>query len=348
MFMLVRVDTEHLRLFRDIVWQRSISKGATLSGISQSAASQHLQDLERRLGLTLLDRSTRPFSVTYAGELYLNMCQDVLRRCEEFEADVERIRNEVTGTLRVAAIYSVGLSTMNDVENAFRNRFPGATLELSYLRPDRLYQSVLNEECELGLISYPEGSREIAVLPWLDEWMVLGLSPSHPLAGKQSVRPEDLNGVTFIDFDPDLPIRRHIDRFLREWSIRVRHSMSFDNIQMIKEALMLGRGVSILPLRMMDAEIREGKLTGVRIEAEGLVRPLGVIHLKRRPFSQVAEHFCTMLREEFSTDSEAMDRTHAPVVSSTVNATAPMSSAASGNNGGDTSTEESPAAGVLE
>ncbi len=304
----VRIDSDHVRLYRDIVLQRSISKGAAMNGVSQSAASQHLQELERRLGETLLDRSTRPFRVTDLGELYLNLCHDLLRRCEEFDTALERRRNTLTGILRVAAIYSVGLSTMTAVETAFRSRFPGTTLEVEYLRPDRVYESVLLELCELGLISYPESNREINVLPWLEEQMVLGLSPRHPLASRSQIQPLELNGVSFIGFDPDLPIRRHIDQFLAEWRIVVQRSMSFDNIQMIKEALVLGRGVSILPLRMMDAEIQEGKLVAVPIEAEGLVRPVGVIHLRRRPFSPVAEQFCTMLREEFASEYSAAPR----------------------------------------
>jgi DNA-binding transcriptional LysR family regulator len=305
----VRVDTDHIRLFRDIVLHRSISKGAALNGMSQSAASQHLQDLERRVGATLLDRSTRPFTITELGQRYLELCQDVLRRCEEFDAEAERIRNEVRGVLRIAAIYSVGLSTMGEVEAAFSERFPAASLEVSYLQPSRVYLAIMNEVADLGLISYPENSRELKVLPWLDEKMVLAVSPRHPLAAYEQIDPEQLEGVSFIAFDSDLPIRQHIDRFLAERQIHVRQSMSFDNIPMIKEALVLGRGVSILPLRMMAAEIQEGKLIGVPINAEGLVRPIGLVHLRRRPLSKVAEHFYALLREEFSEDSPTASRT---------------------------------------
>ena len=61
-----------------------------MNGISQSAASQHLQDLEEQLGVTLLDRSSRPLTVTEAGKLYLEMCRDVLRRRDEFLVALER------------------------------------------------------------------------------------------------------------------------------------------------------------------------------------------------------------------------------------------------------------------
>lgn len=302
----VRVDSDHLRLFRDVVIHKSISKGAHVNGISQSAASQHIQELERRLDTSLLDRSTRPFTITEAGQRYLKLCQDVIHRCEAFDSELAQLKDEVRGTLRVAAIYSVGLTTMSDVEEAFRTRFPAASLEVTYLRPERIYEAVETEVCDIGLLSYPEATRELEVIPWLNETMVLGAAPDHPLAQKSSISPREMNGAAFIGFDHDLPIRLHIDRFLRERKVHVQRVMTFDNIQMIKEALVLGRGVAILPLRLMDAEIQDGRLRAIRIETVDLVRPLGIIHLRKRRLSRVAEQFCEMLQQEFSENGDGV------------------------------------------
>ena len=68
------------KLFRDIVRQRSVSRGARLNKISQSAASQQIQELERRLKVQLLDRTTRPVNITPAGKLYADFCRDILRK----------------------------------------------------------------------------------------------------------------------------------------------------------------------------------------------------------------------------------------------------------------------------
>src|SRR5947208_766442 len=103
------MEPKQLRLFRDIAQLRSVSKGAAMSDVSQSAASQHLQELEKDLGTVLLDRTVRPLEVTDAGKLYLDLCRDVLRRHSEFEAALDRLKNQVEGTVRVASIYSVGL-----------------------------------------------------------------------------------------------------------------------------------------------------------------------------------------------------------------------------------------------
>ena len=297
---------EHLKLFKDIAQAKSVSRGAALNGVSQSAASQYLQDLERELGLTLLDRSTRPLTVTDAGRLYAEMCRDILRRKAEFDAELDRQKNQIEGTVRVAAIYSVGLSEMSHLEQEFSRRYPEAKLEVEYLRPEKVSAAVVADRADLGLMSYPEPTKEVTVLQWREEEMVVAASPYHPLAGKAEVFPADLKDFDFIGFDEDLPIRREIDRFLREHHVHVRVTLHFDNLQMIKEAVAHGSGVSIMPARVMAAEIAQGRLVPIPIAAANgvgakgsvLYRPLGIVHRKRKRFHRAAQAFLELLQEQ--------------------------------------------------
>jgi len=290
---------ESLKLFRDIAQTRSFSKGAALSSVSQSAASQQVQELERELGVELLDRSTRPLVVTAAGNLYSEFCRDVLRRREEFNVAIDRMKQEVEGTVRVASIYSIGLSEMVQLEQEFGRRLPDARLEVEYLRPEKVYSSVLSDAADLGLVSYPESSREITVLPWRREEMVVAASPHHPLAqASRTVDLSDLDGVDFIGFDDDLPIARDIDRFLNTQGIKVNITLHFDNIQMIKEAVAHRVGVSIMPARIMKDEIAQGRLVAIPIAAPELYRPLGIIHRKKKRFYPVAQAFLELLCEK--------------------------------------------------
>ena len=288
---------ESFKLFKDIAQTRSFSRGAALNDVSQSAASQHVQDLERTLGIILLDRSTRPLVVTAAGQLYGEFCRDVLRRKEEFEVALERLKQQVEGTIRVAAIYSVGLSEMAQLENEFARRQPKAHLEVEYLRPEKVYSAVLADEADLGLVSYPESSREITVIPWRQEQMVLAAAPDHRLARRGRVTAKDLNGADFIGFDEDLPISREVDRFLREHEIEVTQTLHFDNLQMIKEAVAHHAGVSILPARILRDEVAQGRLVAIPLAAAELFRPLGIIHRKKKRFHAAAQAFLELLRE---------------------------------------------------
>jgi LysR family transcriptional regulator, transcriptional activator of the cysJI operon len=291
------VTLENLRLFRDIAQTRSLSRAAEMNGITPSAASQQVNELERSLGVSLLDRSTRPLSLTAEGRLYSEMCRDMLRRRDEFRASLDELKSEVEGTVRVAAIYSVGLSEMSILEAEFHRRLPAAKLEVQYLRPEKVYEYVGSDRVDLGLVSYPEPTREIAVLPWRSEEMVLTAAPTHPLAGRERIYPEDLNGVDFVTFDDDLPISRELNRYLRTHGVEVNTTMHFDNIQTIKEAVILGSGVSIVPRRILQAELADGRLCAVPLSEPGLSRPVGIVHRKKKRFHRAAQAFLDLLKE---------------------------------------------------
>jgi DNA-binding transcriptional LysR family regulator len=272
-----------------------MSRGAEHCGVSQSAATQHVQEVERRLGVTLLDRSRRPLELTPAGRVYNDFCRDVLRREEEFTQILEGFKGDVDGAVRVVSIYSIGLSEMSHLQEEFAARYPNATLHVEYMRPDKIYEAVRNDAADFGLVSYPEPGRDIAVLPWREEEMYVAVPPSHPFATLSEVQPADLNGCDFIGFDEDLRIRRELDRFFRVSGVEVRQAMHFDNIQMIKEAVALGSGISILPARTMQAEIAQGRIAAVKLNAPELVRPVGIVHRKRKKFNRAAQSFLELL-----------------------------------------------------
>ncbi len=289
---------EQLKLFRDIAQARSVSKGAEINNMSQSAASQNLHELERLLDVRLFDRTHRPLVLTQAGRLYFEFCRDILRRREAFEVALDGLKGRVEGTVRVASIYSVGLSEMWRLEEEFARRWPDAELRVEYLRPEKVYEAILTDQADLGFVSYPESSKEITAIPWRDEQMVLVAAYGNALATRERIDLDDLRGIDFVGFDEDLPISRELKKFFRDREIEVNPVMHFDNIEMIKEAVALGSGVSILPERVLDAEIAQKRLVAIPIDAPGLFRPLGILHLRRKRFNRATESFLELLRAQ--------------------------------------------------
>jgi DNA-binding transcriptional LysR family regulator len=244
----------------------------------------------------MFDRSKRPLELTDAGKLYAEYCRDVLRREAELNVSLEKLKGDVQGTVRVASIYSVGLSEMSRLQEEYAVLHPNATLHVEYMRPEKVYDAVRDEDADLGVVSYPKSNREIAAIAWRSELMQVAAAPLHELASRAEVYPGDLNGQDFIGFDEDLSIRRELDRFLRSQGVSVNLVMHFDNIQMIKEAVALGTGISILPARTMQAEIEQGRLVAVPLDAPGLVRPVGVIHRRRANLNRAAQAFLELLQ----------------------------------------------------
>jgi LysR family transcriptional regulator, transcriptional activator of the cysJI operon len=291
------VNFPDVKLFRDIGQTRSISQAARQNGISQSAVSQHLHALEKRLGLTLVDRSSRPLELTEAGSVYLEFCRDILRREQRLRVEIERLKGSAEGEIRVASIYSVGLSEMTHLQSEFLRRCPQARLQVDYMRPDRVYEAVRSRRADLGLVSYPESSKDLVAIPWRREEMVVAAAPFHSISQRLTIRPADLHGVDYIGFDSELTIRRELDRFFNKEGVSVRMVMQFDNIQTVKEALVIGSGVAVLPKRILSPEMEQGRLVAIPMEAPGLVRPLGIIHRKSKHFGMAAQAFLELLQE---------------------------------------------------
>ena len=295
------VNLSQFRVFRDIAQSNSISRAAELNQISQSAASQCLKGLEKHLGVDLIDRRTRPLRLTPAGRVYYEAARDIVRRFEEMEVQLQMLKQELAGVVRVASIYSIGLYEMARLKEQFEQLHPQAHIHLDYMRPDKIYEAVEHEQVDFGLVSYPTPGRDLDAIEWRRERMVLVCHPRHPLASRTLVAPEDLARKDFVSFDQGLSIRRALDRFFREHNVQREVALEFDNIQMIKEALSFNQGVSILPERTVRQEVAEGRLTAIPIAAEGLVRPVGILFRRRKQFSRATQQFLRFLQERAET-----------------------------------------------
>ena len=276
------------KLFRDIAQCRSFLQAAKLNGISQPAVTQSIKELEKRLGVTLINRSTRPIALTAAGELYDALCGDVLVRDADFQAGLEDLQTGGLATVRVASIYSIGLSEAPRLREEFNRAMPGARLVIDFLHPAEVYAAVLSGQVDFGFVSYPEERRGIRIVGWRKEQMTVALYPGHPLAGHRRIVARDLNGQSFLAFDHDVPIRQALDRFFEDNDVHLSIAAHFDNIQSIKEAVAMGQGISILPARTMEAEVKQGRLASVPLDVPGLVRPTAVIHRTDRKLSRAA------------------------------------------------------------
>jgi DNA-binding transcriptional LysR family regulator len=300
-----------LKVFCDVVGRRSFSRAAEENGISQSGASQVVNQLERHLGTKLIDRSKRPFSLTPEGEIYYGGCRKLVERYFALEDRVRTLHDEVAGRVRVASIYSVGLHHMDRYLHEFLSLYPKANVRLEYLHPHKVYEAVENDHADLGLVSYPKPSRTIKAIGWRQEPMVLVCAPTHRFAQRQHVSLEEVAGEPIVGFDSDLTIRREIDRALFEHRSDVHVVMEFDNIETIKRAVEIDAGVSLLPAPTVVREAETGALAVVPLSSHGLVRPLGIIHRRGKDLGVTTRRFIELLRREshsMSTLSQAQSR----------------------------------------
>lgn len=290
------MQLEALKIYCDVARFRSFSRGAEANDVLQSSASQAVQNLEESLGVSLIDRSCRPWELTNEGRLFYEGCREVLQKYDEVLAQVQHARTSGNAVIRVAAIYSVNMRDMTQRVQEFCRSHPEARVEVDYAHPDRVLERVLNDEADFGIISYPEERRGLAVLPWREQEMVLVCPPQHRLARLKSVEVKQLRNEIFVGFDTELVIAKKIERFLKDHGVEPNVAVRFDNIEASKRAVEAGSGIAILPLPTLEHELQLGMLAAVPLANAKFTRPLGIIHRKGRKLYPNTEAFIEALR----------------------------------------------------
>ncbi len=310
------MQLRNAEIFCEVVTHRSFSKAAEARDISQPAASHAVQQLEEYLGTPLIDRSIRPFELTRAGEIYFDGCRRLFDGIRKVEDQVQRMGHRVTGRVRVASIYSVGLLQMTGYVERFAVLYPDVRVQLDFLNPEEVYDQISRDEADLGIVSFPRDGGNLSSILWQEQEMGLVVPPDHELAGADEVSFEDLEELEFVGFTADLRIRRQIDRRLKEAGVSVRVVHHFDNVENIKRAVEIGAGVSILPLCTVRREVEHGSLVTIPLEGRDFFRPLGIIHRRNKHLSAAAEKFIELLLQE-----PAIDETDHALVTAEIDGT---------------------------
>lgn len=279
---------KNLKVFCDVVARHSFSKAAADNDMTQSGASQAVQQLEEHLRVQLIDRSKRPFVLTAEGRAFYGGCVQLVRQFETLAEEVRSISQEVAGRASLAAIYSVGLSYLPYLQKQLKERHPQADLRTQLCHPDEVYRLVEQGNADFGLVSFPEQSKYIAATHWRDEPMVLMAPYNHRMAGWDQVTPEDLGLESLVAFAPNLRIRHEIDRYLRQLGITMRVAAELDNIDSVKHALEVNSAVAFLPEPTVREEINSGALVALRCNWLKLQRPLGIIQRRNNVLGRTA------------------------------------------------------------
>lgn len=283
------------KIFCDLAETGSFSKAANLSGITQSAVSQQIRALENRFEVTLVERGRRNFALTPEGTAFLEASKEILDVYEHLGDRLQEMRNVVAGDLRIASIYSIGLHDLAPVLKLYRERFPDVEVHVEYRRSTEVYAEVADGNVDLGLVAFPAKKKGLQVETFRTDRMILICHPNHPLASRKQVSLSQLDGERFISFAVDQPTRKVIDKLFRDAGIEVKQVMEFDNIETVKRAVEIENGISIVPARTVESEVRLGSLVAVKLSKPELTRPLGIVTRRNRAKSPSQKEFVKVL-----------------------------------------------------
>jgi DNA-binding transcriptional LysR family regulator len=302
------MQIESLKVFCDLAETESFTKAAQINEITQSAVSQQVSALERTFKALLIERSKKKFRLTREGEILYEYAKQLINLYQSLYNKLQEVRDVVCGTIRVSTIYSIGLHDLPPYLKKFLKAYPTVNVHVEYRRSNQVYEDILGNADDLGLVAYPVKDPKLEIVPLRKDKLVMICHPKHPLAKSQSISLKDLSGQKFVAFEPDIPTRKAIDKALKDAGVEVHTAMEFDNIETVKRAVEIDAGISIVPATTVTQEVAKHTLEAVELDDGALSRPLGVIYKKNKVLSPAMKQFIATLKGEAAVKSVPMEK----------------------------------------
>jgi len=299
------MQIENLKIFADLVETKSFSKSAKLNSLTQSAVSQQARAMERHFKVLLIDRSQKQFQLTREGQRVYESAKEMLHTYEMLLSELQEMKKVISGTIRISTIYSIGLHELPPYIKRFLHDYPSVNVRVEYRRSNLVYEDILHNSVDFGLVAFPVKMRQIETVPFHTDRLVLITHPEHPLAKRGEVSISDLMGHKFIGFDPDIPTRKAVDQIFRENRLELDPVMEFDNIETVKRAVEIDHGIAIVPQATVVQESKQGTLAVLQFAGKEFTRPLAILHRKGRVLTPAMRKFVETLSLDLSEPKEA-------------------------------------------
>ena len=301
------MNIQNFKIFSDLVDSESFSRAAKLNGITQSAVSQQLRSMEKHFNILIVDRSQKRFRLTREGIRLHESAKEMLQIYNTLSIELQEMKKIISGTIHISTVYSIGLHGLPPYLKNFLKNYPKVNIRIEYRRATMVYEDVLSNSMDLGLVAYPQKHKQLEILPYDVDKLVLIASPDHPLAQKNEIDIVELANQKFVGFESDIPTRKATDALFKKANIEVEPVMEFDNVETVKRATEINAGLAIVPQTTVEREESQGLLKVIEFKDIEYERPLALIHRKGRILTPAMRKLIELLT------SKKLDRFGKPV-----------------------------------
>lgn len=285
-----------LRVFVAVARQGSFSQAGQLIGLSQSAVSHSIKELEGEMGIRLLDRTTREVLLTEAGEQLASRLERMLEELNTTLLDVRSYGQQRSGTVRVAASQTISAHLMPQCLAASQHHFPDIKVLLRDRPQQWVLQSIRNAEVDFGIVIGPLAAEDLECEAILDEPFLLLCRQDDPLASVRTVRWQMLNQRLLVLQDYASGSRVLIDEALRLQQVQAEIVQEIGHPATLFPMVEAGIGISILPALALP--LPQGRPLLVRRMEPEINRTIMLVRRKNRSLTPAAEVIWQEVRQQ--------------------------------------------------
>ena len=273
----------------------SITRAAEKLHMTQPATSLAIREMEEYYHTKLFERSGRGIRVTSAGTRLYPSAARLLSLYDEMDAEMKNW--DTSGRLRIGSSISIGSCILPQLINRFSKKYPELELYVKVDSSDVIEQNILENHLDFALIEGSVHSEKLKSSVFLDDELVPVCSRFHPLAGAEDIELDSLKKEHFLMREPNSGTRQLADSSFALKNFQIKPAWESTSTAALINAVSIGLGISILPKRMLEKQLRMHQIASFTIRDLDLKRHYSLIYHENKFVSPTMQEFFDMLED---------------------------------------------------
>lgn len=284
----------HLRIFIEVVDSGKMSTAAEKLYISQPTVSQAIRELEEHYGVLLFERLSRKLYITPKGERLLSYARNVVKQFDDMEEMM--LKGNYVEKIRIGATNTVGNCILGDVIRSFKEINPHIEV-YSYVNNTKdVEEKLLRSELDIGIVEGNVKSQDLISIPEVNDFLVLICAKDHPLAKKKTVKLKDLENVKFAMREQGIGTRELFERYMLENGIPIKIGFEANSSDMIKKAVINNQCLAVISIRLVEEEIKAGKIHVILNTNSDWDRYFSVVYHKNKVITKEMQNLIEIVK----------------------------------------------------
>ena len=276
----MKFTIRQLQIFLAVAKHQNISKAAQSLHMSQSAASEALLNLEHMYEVSLFDRVSNKLALNAIGHTLRREAENLIAHCQSFEEKL--LDHTDVGHIKVGASFTIGNHLATRYLAGYLANYPEADVQLDIANTPDVVARVLNFDVDVGMIEGEVHHRELELIPWREDELIVFCAADHPLARKKTLTNKDIKEALWILREPDSGARHTFDRALAGLIPDINIYLELRHNEAIKNAVESGLGIGCLSQIVLKKNFANGDLVPLTLPRRNMRRTFYFALAKKR------------------------------------------------------------------
>ncbi|MED3760379.1 selenium metabolism-associated LysR family transcriptional regulator [Peribacillus frigoritolerans] len=286
-----------LKVFVTVIEQKNFSRAGDILNLSQPGVSLHIRNLENELGTKLIYRSPKQVQITEPGKILYRHAKQMLNHYETAKREINEFNNVVSGTMKIGASFTIGEYYLPKVLAEFATKYPMVDIQIIISNSNDVIQGIRSNKLDIGLIEGETDYKDIDVMPFMNDEMIVVVPPDHPLSQMDLIEGNMLQNQIWVLREQGSGTRTYSDKLQSSLELNIKKTFIFTSIQGVKEAVMAGLGIALLSRLTVQKELKSNELKTFHLKNEPLIRPFSIVKKLDFEASKAMELFLRKVEE---------------------------------------------------